>query len=74
MGCLKLTYNFGKTTSDYSLKVIYNKTFNDYFPYGKILRKYVTGSQDERYLTTQYERDQETISENSGGTGYDYRF
>ena|SRR3989338_8658700 len=35
-----------------------------YFPYGKILREFVSG-QEERFLTTQHERDRET--------GLDYR-
>jgi len=45
----------------------------DYFPYGKILRSYVPGNGYERYLTTQHERDAETISENNAGTGFDDR-
>jgi RHS repeat-associated protein len=45
----------------------------DSFPYGKILRKYVPGGGIERYLTTQHERDHETISENNDGTGLDNR-
>lgn len=45
----------------------------DYFPYGKQLRKYVPGNGDERYLTTQHERDAETIAENKDGTGLDNR-
>ncbi|NBG64750.1 RHS repeat-associated core domain-containing protein, partial [Acidiluteibacter ferrifornacis] len=45
----------------------------DYFPYGKILRSYVPGNGYERYLTTQHERDAETISENNAGTGLDNR-
>lgn len=73
MGCLRLKYNHEKTASNYSLKVIYSKPSNDYYPYGKILRKYVPGNGDERYLTTGHERDHETISENNGGTGLDNR-
>ncbi|NBG67487.1 RHS repeat protein, partial [Acidiluteibacter ferrifornacis] len=45
----------------------------DYFPYGKILRSYVPGNGYERYLTTQHERDHETISGNFAGTGLDNR-
>tara|TARA_R100001509_G_scaffold159369_1_gene125754 strand:- start:1364 stop:2383 length:1020 start_codon:yes stop_codon:yes gene_type:complete len=45
----------------------------DYFPYGKILRSFVGGNGQERYLTTQHERDEESISENNFGTGYDNR-
>ena len=73
MGCYKLPYNSKKTASDYDLKVIHTKASNDYFPYGKILRKYTNGSGDERYLTTGHERDHETISENNSGTGLDNR-
>ncbi len=41
----------------------------DYFPYGKLLRHYnVT---DERYLTTQHERDQETGLDYRGARYYD---
>lgn len=73
MGCLKLTYNSNKIASNYSLKVIYSKTSNDYYPYARQLRKYVPGGGDEKYLSTGHERDHETISENNSGTGYDYR-
>ena len=36
----------------------------DYYPYGKMLREYISGQQ-EKYLTTHHERDVET--------GFDYR-
>ena len=42
-------------------------------PYGKILRSFTGGDGHERYLTTQHERDHETISENNAGTGLDNR-
>jgi RHS repeat-associated protein len=42
----------------------------DYFPYGSILREYVNGRQ-ERYLTTQHERDQETGLDYRGARYYD---
>ena len=73
MGCYKLPYYSKKTASDYSLKVSHSKGFNDYFPYGKLLRSFQGGSGHERYLTTQHERDAETISENNAGTGLDFR-
>jgi RHS repeat-associated protein len=37
----------------------------DYYPYGKILRSFESSSSQEKYLTTQHERDRET--------GFDYR-
>jgi len=43
---------------------------SDFYPYGKILREYVVGDQ-ERYLTTQYERDQETELDYFGARFFD---
>ena len=45
----------------------------DLNPYGKLLRSFQGGSGHERYLTTQHERDAETISDNTAGTGFDNR-
>ena len=42
----------------------------DYFPYGKILREYVE-SDEERFLTTQHERDRETGLDYRGARYYD---
>src|SRR5690606_38846389 len=42
----------------------------DYFPYGKIIRQYVNGD-DERYLTTQHERDAEIGLDYGGARDYD---
>lgn len=42
----------------------------DYFPYGKVLREYVDGQQ-ERFLTTQHERDVETGLDYRGARYYD---
>ena len=42
----------------------------DYFPYGKILREFVNG-QEERFLTTQHERDRETGLDYRGARYYD---
>ena len=42
----------------------------DYFPYGKILREYIDNDQ-ERYLTTQHERDVETGLDYRGARYYD---
>ena len=42
----------------------------DYFPYGKVVRSYQNG-QEERYLTTQHERDQETGLDYRGARYYD---
>ncbi len=42
----------------------------DYFPYGKVLREFIDGDQ-ERYLTTQHERDLETGLDYRGARYYD---
>ena len=42
----------------------------DYYPYGKILREYTVGQQ-EKYLTTHHERDQETGLDYRGARFYD---
>lgn len=42
----------------------------DYYPYGKVLREYINGDQ-ERYLTTQHERDQVTGLDYRGARYYD---
>jgi RHS repeat-associated protein len=42
----------------------------DYYPYGKILREYRFGSQ-EKYLTTQHERDEESGLDYRGARYYD---
>lgn len=42
----------------------------DYYPYGKVLREFVNGEQ-ERYLTTQHERDAETGLDYRGARYYD---
>jgi RHS repeat-associated protein len=42
----------------------------DYYPYGKILREYSNGEQ-EKYLTTQHERDVETGLDYRGARFYD---
>ncbi|GAB5419148.1 MAG: hypothetical protein Crog4KO_06560 [Crocinitomicaceae bacterium] len=42
----------------------------DYFPYGKILREFVE-SEEERFLTTQHERDAETGLDYRGARYYD---
>ena len=73
--------HLGNTRVNYSPKAIIShpndpatieQTINsvvDYFPYGKVLRHYnVT---DERYLTTQHERDQATGLDYRGARYYD---
>ncbi len=42
----------------------------DYFPYGKVLREFYNGQQ-ERYLTTQHERDEATGLDYRGARYYD---
>lgn len=42
----------------------------DYYPYGKILREFVNGM-EEKYLTTQHQRDQETGLDYRGARYYD---
>ena len=48
----------------------YNSSILDYFPYGKVLRSYINGD-EERYLTTQHERDAETGLDYRGARYYD---
>jgi RHS repeat-associated protein len=43
----------------------------DYSPYGRLLRSYAQGGAQERYLTTQHERDAETGYDNRGARLYD---
>lgn len=44
----------------------------DYYPYGKILRQFVSsGMEEERYLTTGHERDKETDLDYRGARFYD---
>ncbi|MBL4707070.1 MAG: hypothetical protein JKY48_01330, partial [Flavobacteriales bacterium] len=62
--------SWNSTTSQVEYKLI---GAYDYFPHGKILRKFTNGSGDERYLSVGDERDHETISENNDGTGLDNR-
>ncbi len=50
---------------DYTLEAVV-----DYFPYGKILRQY-TNSEQEKYLSTQHERDLETGLDYRGARFYD---
>lgn len=54
-----------KDIFEYNLKGVF-----DYFPYGKIYREYIDGQQ-EKYLTTQHERDVETGLDYRGARFYD---
>ena len=72
-----VTDHLGNTLATYTSEELYSSipesgewyakiTYQaEYFPYGKIIREYVNGNQ-ERYLTTQHERDKETGLEYSG--------
>ncbi len=79
MGCFKLSYS----NQPQGLKVLSEKSEIDlekstrphffsvnYFPYGKVLREFQNGDQ-ERYLTTQHERDKETDLDYRGARFYD---
>ncbi|WP_343786059.1 RHS repeat-associated core domain-containing protein, partial [Wandonia haliotis] len=64
--------HLGNTRIVYSVRDIHNGTTNfdihfaaDYYPYGKTLRYFETAAFEEKFLTTQHERDRET--------GFDYR-
>ena len=48
----------------------YNSTISNYHPYGKILREY-SGTDEERYLTTQHKRDRNTGLDYRGARYYD---
>ncbi|MEO1419313.1 MAG: hypothetical protein AAFW00_28930, partial [Bacteroidota bacterium] len=39
----------------------------DYFPYGETLRKFVASGAEERFLTTQHERDDRPLRSNADG-------
>src|SRR5690606_4564831 len=54
---------------DYITTYVIN-TVHDYFPYGKILREYIHAA-DERYLSTQHERDAHTGLDYRGARYYD---
>nr|MBK9649932.1 RHS repeat-associated core domain-containing protein [Bacteroidota bacterium] len=71
-----LTASFGNTRITYTptvmpdgLKFALNGVY-DYYPYGKILREYVQGQQ-EKYLTTHHQRDEETGLDYRGARFYD---
>ncbi len=72
LGNTRLNYTptgFISHPGDPSIAVNRINSVVDYFPYGKVLRHYnVT---DERYLTTQHERDQETGLDYRGARFYD---
>ncbi|MCJ8291350.1 MAG: M91 family zinc metallopeptidase [Flavobacteriales bacterium] len=53
-----------------SIAVSHLNNVMDYFPYGKVLREFQNG-ENERYLTTQHERDQETGLDYRGARYYD---
>ncbi|GAA0875025.1 hypothetical protein GCM10009118_14330 [Wandonia haliotis] len=64
--------HLGNTRIVYSVRDIHNGTTSfdihfaaDYYPYGKTLRYFETAAFEEKFLTTQHERDRET--------GFDYR-
>lgn len=66
------TSNFDIDTFDHVLYYIAENKINfvaDYFPYGKMLRHF--NGTEERYLTTQHERDQETGLDYRGARYYD---
>ena len=64
--------HLGNTRIVYSVRDIHNGTTSfdihfaaDYYPYGKTLRYFESAAFEEKFLTTQHERDRET--------GFDYR-
>nr|MBK9649938.1 RHS repeat-associated core domain-containing protein [Bacteroidota bacterium] len=67
LGNTRITYT--PTVMPDGLKFTLNGVY-DYYPYGKILREYVQGSQ-EKYLTTHHQRDEETGLDYRGARFYD---
>lgn len=75
LGNTRVTYtpNNLYTLPDH-VTIIVQSTINnvvDYFPYGKIVREYKNNSIEEKYLTTQHERDAETGLDYRGARFYD---
>lgn len=73
LGNSRVTYrsalNYGSCSASLSYSVQYAA---DYYPYGKILREYKpSGGKNERYLTTQHERDAESGLDYRGARFYD---
>ena len=69
LGNTRVTYS---TVVDCEIDVV-NYTLEavkDYYPYAKILREYVNGV-DEKYISTQHERDKETGLDYRGARFYD---
>ena len=74
LGNTRITYKINKildpggtpTPDDY-LALYDIKSVHDYFPYGKVLREF----SEERYLTTQHERDKNTGLDYRGARYYD---
>nr|MBK9649927.1 RHS repeat-associated core domain-containing protein [Bacteroidota bacterium] len=67
LGNTRITYT--PTVMPDGLKFTLNGVY-DYYPYGKILREYVQGQQ-EKYLTTHHQRDEETGLDYRGARFYD---
>lgn len=73
LGNTRLNYtptSFISHPGDPTIAVSKINTVVDYFPYGKVLREFVNGDQ-ERYLTTRHERDQQTDLDYRGARYYD---
>lgn len=69
LGNTRITYTPTAYSQEVGLQVRINEAV-DYFPYGKVLREYRDG-QEERYLTTQHERDVESGLDYRGARYYD---
>jgi len=81
VGCLKLTYRSDGQgileKNDFPIWRVYtewaesSKKGINYYPYGKVLREFRAGVDQERYLSTQHERDAETGLDYRGARYYD---
>jgi len=69
LGNTRIIYNTNRICGEEEL-TYHAEYLADYYPYGKILREYTVGQQ-ERYLTTHHERDQETGLDYRGARFYD---
>ena len=68
LGNTRLVYSPDGYTTNYTVSNI--AFVASYFPYGKVLREFVDGD-EERYLTTQHERDRSTGLDYRGARYYD---
>jgi len=70
LGNTRVTYSTAIDCGEPTSVTYTLETAMDYYPYGKLLREYANGQQ-ERYVSTQHERDKETGLDYRGARFYD---